>query len=115
VESRVLELYRALGFEGQALEGYMARPAGTLSVYEMRIVCIVRALLMEPEVMIYDTLLEGLSPEDAARLLALTETFHAARRGRLSVHLGADVQALEGVRADRGFQQQGKELVPWPS
>lgn len=113
VEPRVVEIYEALGFKGQALERYMARPAGTLSVYEMRIVCLVRALLMEPEVMLYDTLLEGLNQEDAARLMELTEAFHAARGGRLSVHLSADVQALEGIRTEKGLMQKGSEMVPW--
>lgn len=113
VEPTVVRIFETLGLEGEALERHMARPAGTLSVFEMRIVCLVRALLMEPEVMLYDTLLEGLSREDASLLLGLTEAFHAADRARLSVHVGADLQSLEGVRAKSGLRQEGREMVPW--
>jgi phospholipid/cholesterol/gamma-HCH transport system ATP-binding protein len=113
VEPKVVQIYETLGFTGQSLDRYMSRPGGTLSVYEMRIVCLVRALLMEPEVMVYDSVLEGLSQDDASRLLELTEAFRAEHPGRLSIHLGADIQSLNGVRATRGLRQQGSEIVPW--
>ena len=58
-------------------------------------------MLMEPELMIYDALLEGMDHETARKVLRITEKFHSAKQERTSVFISSDEQSLKDVRADK--------------
>ncbi|MBI5049711.1 MAG: ATP-binding cassette domain-containing protein [Nitrospirae bacterium] len=79
VEGRIIEIFEQLGISTSYLSGYMGKLPGPLPVQEKKIIALVRAMLMEPELMIYDSLFEGMSPEMAKKLTALTENFHAEK------------------------------------
>ena len=95
-ESRAAEIFADIGLAGDSLKALMGRLPGPLSSYEKKLIGLVRAMLMEPEIMIYDSLFDGLSPEFRDKLLRLTGKFN---EGRASVYISSNALSLDGVSA----------------
>jgi phospholipid/cholesterol/gamma-HCH transport system ATP-binding protein len=89
-EPAVRALLAELGYRGAEAGALMARLPGELGAYERRVVALVRALLTDPEILIYDYLFAGLERGRAARLLELTGAWHARRPGRVTLHVCPD-------------------------
>jgi phospholipid/cholesterol/gamma-HCH transport system ATP-binding protein len=106
IETRAADLFRRLGIEVST--GYMGRLPGPLSASEKCLIGVVRAMLMEPELMIYDSIFEGLYPETAERLAILTAWFHSERRGRTSVYISSHEQSLTSIPADKVLRPHAK-------
>ena len=57
---------------------------GPLPVYKKRLAGFARAMLMEPDLIIYDSVFEGLSPDIRSKVLETITAFqHEKRAGRL--------------------------------
>jgi hypothetical protein len=67
----------------------------------------VRAALMNPELVVYESAFEGLQRDVRARLEAFAVWFHTQRPGRTSVYLSSDEQSLQGLPADLVLRQEG--------
>jgi ABC-type transporter Mla maintaining outer membrane lipid asymmetry ATPase subunit MlaF len=78
----------------------MGKLPGPLPTHEKRLIGLIRAMLIEPELMIYASLFEGLSPDMSDRLMQVTTNFHAEKQGRTSVYITFDEQSIKDVRAD---------------
>jgi len=111
IEARVADLLTRLGFEPEGLAAYVARLPGDLPVHEKQLIALVRALLMDPELMVYEETLKQLSPEVSSRVLKLAQEFHAGSAGRTSVYISPDEQALQDLEADVVLRQQGRGMV----
>jgi len=114
LEGRVVQIFKELGKDVAGLD-YMGKLPGPLPVTEKRLIGVVRAILMEPEIMIYDALLEGLDSEMAERLLMLTTGFHSGRVGRTSLYVSSDEESLKGLKADITIRQDGRGFTVWES
>lgn len=99
-EPRVAALLREVWPEGGDLRELMGKLPDRLSALERRLVALVRALLPEPDLLVYDFLTAGLESGAAGRLLTLTRRFHGEKTGRVSVYLCPDDAASEKIRAD---------------
>lgn len=108
IEARVIGLFGRMGMDADYLKGYMGRLPGPLPLHEKALIGLVRAMLTEPELMVYESLLEGLAPDKAGRLLALMQEFHSEKPGRTSVYLSSDEKSLEGIKADVVLRQKGR-------
>ncbi|MEW6213742.1 MAG: ATP-binding cassette domain-containing protein [Nitrospirota bacterium] len=111
VEDRVIDIFKEMGEDVSELSEYMKKLPGPLPVHEKRLIGMVRAMLMEPELMIYDSIFEGLNPEMAERLVRLTTKFHSEKPGRTSVYISSDEQSLKDVKADIILKQHGKGFI----
>lgn len=74
-----------VGYHG----GRMTLP-GLLSHFERKQVLLARAMLMDPEVVIYDSLLLGLNLHERNHLVDIAVNFHRERAGRTSIFLSSD-------------------------
>jgi len=63
---------------------------GLLSHFERKQVLLARAMLMNPEVVIYDSLFLGLNLDERNRLVDIAVAFHRERAGRTSIFLTSD-------------------------
>jgi len=107
---RVSAVFAKLGFGSVEIGEYMSRSPGSLSDHEKRIVALMRAMLMEPELMIYDALVEGLEPEMMKKILDITNEFHIEKHNRTSIFISSKEQSLKNVLADETMKLSGGGL-----
>mgnify|MGYP001585111960 CR=1 FL=1 len=81
-----------------------------LPVHEKKLLGIIRAMIMEPELILYDSLFEGLSSESLYRIAKLLTKFHREKSDRISIHVTSNEHSLETINADVVLRQKGKGL-----
>lgn len=111
VEPLVIELFSKVGISGDYLTELIGRLSGSLHLHEKRLIGIVRAMIMEPPLIVYDSPFEGLSHEMGESILRLTTEFHSRIRERVSLYLSSDEESLKPVRADSLLRQEGRGFV----
>ncbi len=99
-EARVVALWREADPDTADLREVMGKLPDRLTAFERRVVALIRALLPQPDLLVYDFLSSGLDAGQAARLYALTRRFHGEKAGRVSVYLCADDAASAILPAD---------------
>lgn len=106
-EGQVVELLRRLGIGDNLMPGYLRSLPGALPVQARRLLACARVALLDPEVVIYSSVFEGLQRDVRARLESFASWFHGQRPGRTSIYLGSDEQALHSLPADLVLRQEG--------
>jgi phospholipid/cholesterol/gamma-HCH transport system ATP-binding protein len=86
-EPEVVKIFSQLGQDENGLRRWLGQLPDHLSLLEKRSVALARAMLMQPDIMIYDFTFAGLDRETAQRLMDLTREYHADKPGRVSVYL----------------------------
>lgn len=99
-EVRTLEILAKLGLEGAEAEQLLQAPSYTVPVYRKMFVGLIRAMLMEPDIMIYDSIFEGLDRRTTGNLKNLVKDFNRATEKRSSIFLCVDDRSLEGIESD---------------
>ncbi|AMV71388.1 hypothetical protein JCM30471_32270 [Desulfuromonas carbonis] len=74
-----------VGYQGQE----MALP-GLMNLFQRKQVGFARALLLDPDLMIYESLLFGLNQRERNLLLDIARSFHGEKAGRTSLFLTSD-------------------------
>lgn len=85
LESAGTAALERVGYQGPR----MALP-GLMNVLQRKQVGLARALLLDPELMIYESLLNGLNRRERNALLEVARTFHHERKDRCSLFLSSD-------------------------
>ncbi len=75
-ESRLRELSGRFGVDGASIRTLEDAYPARLTPLQKRLAGFLRAMLMEPELMVFDSLLEGISRAHAARLREFKRIFH---------------------------------------
>jgi phospholipid/cholesterol/gamma-HCH transport system ATP-binding protein len=76
LEENVTQLLAKCGLENEtAISELLLKLPDQLSLYEKRVVGFVRAMLMSPELILYDSMNEGLSRKELARVVKLDKIF----------------------------------------
>lgn len=73
---------------------------GPLPAYKKRLAGFARAMLMEPDLIIYDSVFEGLSSDIRSKVLGTITAFQCEKEGRASLFLDMDEGLLDDIRAD---------------
>ena len=89
-ERPVAEIFDRLEPGEAGLKRRMGELPGQLSLYERRVVALARAMLMEPDILIYDFTFTGLERDAAQQLMRLTGEYHGRKAGRVSLYLCPD-------------------------
>jgi len=76
---------------------------GPLPAYKKRLAGFARAMLMEPDLVIYDSVFEGLSPDIRSKVLETITAFQRQKEGRASLFLDMDEGLLDYIRADSAY------------
>ena len=79
------EALRRVGYQGQE----MALP-GLINLFQRKQVGFARALLLDPDLMIYESLHFGLNQRERNLLLAIAREFHGEKAGRTTLFLSSD-------------------------
>lgn len=100
-ERQVVALFRQLGLTEAELQRQMGQLPDQLTTYEKRAVALVRAMLMEPDVLLYDSLFTGLERESSNQIMSLTREYHGKKSGRISLYLCADDAVTARLTTDQ--------------
>ncbi len=73
---------------------------GPLPTYKKRLIGLARAMLMEPDLMIYESVFAGLSPDVRDRVLEAVNVFHREKKGRASLFLDSRESFIDDVKAE---------------
>ncbi|MBI1921064.1 MAG: organic solvent ABC transporter ATP-binding protein [Geobacter sp.] len=95
IEKAGLAVLRRLGYEGRLME-----LPGPLPLYKKRLLGLGRAMLSEPELIIYSGILTGISGEERGLIVKTALEFHREREGRTSIFITADPQSIGGISFD---------------
>lgn len=76
---------------------------GPLPVYKKRLAGFARAMLMEPDLVIYDSVFDGVSPDIRSKMLETITAFQHEKEGRASLFLEMDEGLLDYIRADSAY------------
>lgn len=82
------------------LDALMAGSPGALPRHEKVLVAIVRTMIMEPELVIYDNVLEGADRSWGTRLGGMLMDFHRTHSGRTSVFVSSSDAEAAHIEAD---------------
>lgn len=106
-EDAVRDVLRRFNIEGDGLERFLHSLPGKLPMHERLLVGFVRVMFMNPDIMIFDSIFEGINPESAD---ALARTAVEMRRGKPSMTMAlvsSDEHSLLRIKADMVFRQKG--------
>lgn len=115
IEGRVIDFFKKFDMDVPFLSGYMARLPGTLPAFDKRLICLIRSILMEPELIIYDDVFIGLKMERANRLREVADGFHRENPQRTSIYLASTEESLMDIKADYNIIPEEKGFKLWRS
>lgn len=104
IENRVINLTSGMGIETSYLRELAGKLPGPIPDQVKRLIGLTRTMLMEPDLMIYGSIFEGMSRNTAEKLFGMAAKFHAEKPGRTSVYITSDPLSLAGIEADRTFE-----------
>jgi ABC-type transporter Mla maintaining outer membrane lipid asymmetry ATPase subunit MlaF len=84
---------------------------GPLPSYTKKVIALARAMALDPVIMIYDRLLEGLDSHQSLQLLGFIDEFHKSKSDRLSIMIANDESDLKDVRLDRILRIENRRIV----
>jgi ABC-type multidrug transport system ATPase subunit len=99
LEASAADVFAEFGVSGTGFEVLCTALPDHLGRFEKRLCAFVRAMLTGPRIMVYDSLFDGLSREETARVLGFDRAYHARLAPGTSVHLTADLPTLPDLGA----------------
>lgn len=102
VEALGIRLLERVGYTGR----YMELP-GHLTLYQKKQVGLCRALIMDPELVIYESPEQGLTYEEKELFFRLIREFHAERPGRVSLILSCQHESAAELAGARTLELKG--------
>jgi predicted ABC-type transport system involved in lysophospholipase L1 biosynthesis ATPase subunit len=111
LEARAQGLLAELGFEGDRLSALCGAMPEALSPFELRAIAFTRAMLVAPEVIVFDRLFEGLARNDRERATRFERLFHLAFPFRTSVFVDSEplMHARHAAGKDLDLREAGLE------
>jgi phospholipid/cholesterol/gamma-HCH transport system ATP-binding protein len=98
---QAMEIEMEIGMDvSEFLEKHLYRLPGFLPPHLKTLFGIVRAMLMAPEVVIYDSAFEAFGPSLAARIARAARAFHVRRKERVSLYLTPEARFAKELEPD---------------
>jgi ABC-type transporter Mla maintaining outer membrane lipid asymmetry ATPase subunit MlaF len=102
IEERGEAMLRRVGYGGSLLE-----LPGHLTTYQKRSIGIARAMLMEPRLIAYNSVLSGLNETEERAIIDVALAFHREGEGRTSLFVTSEPESLAAVRFDTQIRLKG--------
>lgn len=103
LEANATQLFAEFGVSGADFERLCSSFPDELDRFERRLCAFVRAMLTEPQFVVYDSLFNGLTREETGKVVGFDRRFHARFPLGTSLHLTADLPTLPDLGAQRTF------------
>jgi len=96
----VYEVFAACAMDREQADALCERPVSDLDSFEQRLICLLRALLMQPGVLLCERIFEGLSPSDMERVAQFSAYYRRVVAKGSVVFLDITGMARPGTVAD---------------
>ena len=106
IRERVLFLLKHVGYRGD-----IWTLPGPLPAYTKKTIALARAMALDPIIMIYDRLLEGLDDYQSLQLLGFVDEFHKQKSGRLSIVIANDERDIKDIKLDRIVKIENRRIA----
>ncbi len=110
VEERIVEIFKELGWDESSISAFMGKLPGPLGTYEKRLIKLASVILMDPDLVIYESIFEELKPDIIKKLISFTSKFHSEKKGRASIYIGVQEEAMKDIKADLVYKQHGYDF-----
>lgn len=104
LDARADSIFRRIATDGRSWADLCAQLPERLSRLELRSAAFVRAMLVEPEIMVYESLFEGLTRAEVGCVLAFDRVFHLYFPFRTSIWVDRELPMLPEVAARETFR-----------
>ncbi|MBF0519720.1 MAG: ATP-binding cassette domain-containing protein [Nitrospirae bacterium] len=115
IEDRLVVFYEELGLDRDNLRAYVSRLPSTLTDEEKQVSALLRALLMDCLIIVYDSIFAGVNGEIVKRMVTLTMDYHLRLPGRVSLYVSSREHSLKEITNCMTFKQTGHGFVEWTS
>lgn len=106
IVERAVSLLLSVGYKGDIWE-----LPGPLPSYTKKSIALARAMALDPAIMIYDRLMEGLDEQQSLQLLKFVDEFHKAKKDRISIMIANDEMDIKDITVDRMLRIENRRLV----
>jgi hypothetical protein len=90
LEEQIVSLLSECGFDENAILAFARKAPSHLSLLERRLASFVRAVLLEPSVMVYDSIWNDLAKHEIDFVLGFDDLFRARFPTAISIYLHSD-------------------------
>ena len=114
MEEKVIQLCKMLDIDMRWGSQFSKKLCGSLSIDEKRLISFIRAFIIDPDIILYDSVFEGFDEKMVNILLQLTHKFHTKKCGRTSVFIHSYSEEIycKGLEVDIVLRQSGEKLIP---
>lgn len=102
-EQQIAELFSACGWNEAMAHELLTRLPSQLSSYQKRLVGFVRSVLMNPRVMVYDSVWGGVSKAEIEQLQRFDDIYRRYTPAHTAVYLDFDTQLNTQIHANQTF------------
>jgi len=106
VMERAVFLLGSVGYKGDMWE-----LPGPLPSYTKKSIALARAMALDPVIMIYDRLMEGLDAHQGLQLLNFVDEFHKAKKDRVSIMIANDERDVRDIMPDRVLRIENRRII----
>jgi ABC-type transporter Mla maintaining outer membrane lipid asymmetry ATPase subunit MlaF len=101
----------AMILESVGYTGDMWELPGPLPFYTKKIIAFARGIALDPDIMIYDRLLEGLDSYQGLEMLRMANGFHKAKKNRLTIMIVNDARDVQSITPDRTLRIVNRRFI----
>lgn len=83
---------------------------GLLPSYKKKLVGFARAALMEPDIMIYDSIFDGLNMSLKNKMVSAIDLFHKSKKGRGSLFLTSNENSASQIKTGKAYKLEGRNI-----
>lgn len=103
VEQKIVELFGLCGLNETETRDLMVKLPSQLSSFQKRLVGFVRSALMNPRVMVYDSIWGGVSKAEIGKILRFDELFRSYSPAYTAIYLDYDTDLNTQIHANQTF------------
>ena len=95
-ERSIDNMFKEFNSDTFSSPGYLRKMCGTLNIHDKRLIGITRAMICDPDLIIYESLFEGYGETIVNNLTNIVDKFHNKKKGRTSIFLSSKSEETSG-------------------
>jgi phospholipid/cholesterol/gamma-HCH transport system ATP-binding protein len=115
IETLLVGFYEGLGLDREGLRACVSMMPYSFGDKNKHIAALLRALLMDCPVIVYDKIFAGLTSETTKKMAALTLDYHTRLTGRTSLYITSGEDTLREITGCVAYKQTEDGFIKWTS